>query len=279
MAPAAVVRLLFREERRSVRAVEAAADAVAAVAVAAAQALATGGRLVYLGAGTSGRLGALDAAECGPTFGARPGQVVAVVAGGARALRRAVEGAEDDARAAGRALARIRVGPRDLVVGIAASGITPFVVGGLHTARHAAATTALVTCAPGAARAAGVHADLLVGLAVGPEVLAGSTRLKAGTATKLVLNAISTAAMVSIGKCYGPRMIDVVPSSAKLRARARRLIAELTGRPTRAGRLLARAGGRVKTAVVMGRLGVDRAEAERRLRAAGGRLRALIGDP
>src|SRR5262249_26206505 len=122
MAPAAVVRLLLREERRSVRAVEAAADAVAAIAVAAAHALAAGGRLVYLGAGPGGRRGAPDAAGCGPPFGARPGQVVAVVAGGARALRRAVEGAEDDARAADRALARLRVGPRDLVVGIAASG-------------------------------------------------------------------------------------------------------------------------------------------------------------
>jgi len=275
----AVVRLLAREERRSVRAVADAAVTIGAIAEAAARALGGGGRLIYLGAGTSGRLATLDAAECGPTFGARPGQIVALIAGGARALRRAVEGAEDDGAAAARAIARLRPTARDLVVGIAASGVTPFVASGLAAAGDAGATTALVTCAPAAARAAGLRPDLVVGLDVGPEVLAGSTRLKAGTATKLTLNAISTAAMVALGKCYGPRMVDVVPSSAKLRARAERMVADLGGRPARAADLLAAAGGRVKTAVVMARLGVDRAEAERRLAASGGRLRAVIGPP
>jgi len=226
MSPEAVVRLLADEERKSVRAVAAAAGRIAAVAEAAADALAAGGRLVYLGAGTSGRLGALDAAECGPTFGARPGQVVAVVAGGAAALRRSVEGAEDDGPAAARALGRLRVGAKDLVVGIAASGVTPFVAAGLAAARSAGATTALVSCAPSA-----IPVDHRVVIDTGAEVLAGSTRLKAGTATKLALNAISTAAMVRLGKCYGPRMVDLRPTSAKLRARARRLVAELTGKP------------------------------------------------
>ena len=272
MSAAAVVRLLAREERRSVRAVAAAAKPIAEVAQAAADKLAAGGRLVYLGAGTSGRLGALDAAECGPTFGARPGQVVAVVAGGAAALRRSVEGAEDDGLAAARALARLRVGRRDLVVGIAASGVTPFVAAGLAAARGAGATTALVSCAP-----SDIAVDHRVVLDTGAEVLAGSTRLKAGTATKLTLNAISTAAMVRLGKCYGARMVDLRPTSAKLRARARRLVAELTGLPPEL--LLRQAQDQVKTAVVMGRLDVDRDEAERRLAAAGGRLRDVIGPP
>jgi N-acetylmuramic acid 6-phosphate etherase len=271
----AVVRLLVREERRSVAAVAAASAAVAAVAEAAAAALANGGRLIYLGAGTSGRLAALDAAECGPTFGARPGQVVAVAAGGRAALARAVEGAEDRGRDATRALARLRVGARDVVVGVTASGVTRFVLAGLAAARRAGATTALVTC--GRAR---VAVDHVVELSVGAEVVAGSTRLKAGTATKLVLNAISTAAFVRAGACWGGRMVDVVPQNAKLRARARRLVADITGQPpARAAALLRAAGGRVKVAAVMGRLGTGRADAERRLDAAGGRLRAVIGPP
>jgi N-acetylmuramic acid 6-phosphate etherase len=273
-----IVRLMAREERRSVAAVAAAAAEIAAVAEAAARALAGGGRLIYLGAGTSGRLAALDAAECGPTFGAAPGQVVAVVAGGARALRRAVEGAEDDAAEGARRVRALRVGRRDLVVGVAASGVTPFVRAALEAAAAYGAATALITAAPEAARAAGARPDRLVGLEVGPEVLAGSTRLKAGTATKLALNAISTAAMVRLGKCYGPRMVDVVAGSAKLRARAIRMVSELTGAPpSEAARLLARAGGRVKTAVVMRRLGLDRRAAEARLAAAAGRLREVVG--
>jgi N-acetylmuramic acid 6-phosphate etherase len=280
MSAAAIVRLLAREERRSARAVERAAPAIARVAEAVAAAIIAGGRLVYAGAGTSGRLGALDAAECPPTFGTRPAQVVAVVAGGARALRRAVEGAEDRAGDARAALGRLRVGPNDVVVGIAASGVTPFVRAALVAARGAGAFTALVTCAPAAARAAGARADVVVPLSVGPEVLAGSTRLKAGTATKLALNAISTAAMVRAGKCYGARMVDVRATSVKLGARARRMVAELLGTSGPAARrLLAHAGGNVKVAVAMGRLGVGRAEAEARLAAAGGRLRQVVGPP
>jgi N-acetylmuramic acid 6-phosphate etherase len=204
-----------------------------------------------------------------------PARLFAIVAGGARALRRAVEGAEDDAAAARRAITRRRVGARDVVVGIAASGVTRFVGAALAAAAARGARTALITAAPAAAR---VATDHLVGLPVGPEVLAGSTRLKAGTATKLTLNAISTAAMVRLGKCHGPRMVDLVATSAKLRARARRILAELAGvEGAAADRLLARAGGRVKTAVVMARTGLPRRAAERRLAAAGGRLRAVLG--
>ncbi len=274
LPPAAIVKLLAREEKRSVAAVARAAGEIAAVAGAATRALEAGGRLVYAGAGTSGRLATLDAAECLPTFGVLPGQVVAVMAGGARALRQAVEGAEDRGPDAERALARLRVDARDRVVGLAASGVTPFVHAALAGARARGATTALVTCNPRVA----ASADHVVRLDVGPEVLAGSTRLKAGTATKLALNAISTAAMIGLGKTYGPRMVDLVATNDKLRARARRIVVELTGlAPAAAGRLLARAGGRVKTAVVMARTGSSRREAERRLVEAGGHLRRVIG--
>ncbi len=275
-----VVALLVREERRSVAAVQRAAPKIAAVATLAARALAAGGRLVYVGAGTSGRLAALDAAECPPTFGTRPRDVVAVVAGGARALRRAVEGAEDDEAAAVRALTRLRIGQHDTVIAVAASGVTPFARAALAFARAAGAATALVTCAGAAARRAGFHADVVIALAVGPEVLAGSTRLKAGTATKLALNAISTAAMVALGRCYGPDMVDLRATSAKLRARARRLLVRHTElRGAAATRLLDAAGGHVKLAIAMARLDLARPEAARRLAACDGRLRALVGPP
>jgi len=286
MPAEAIVGLLAREERRSVAAVAGARREIARVAEAAAAALAGGGRLIYVGAGTSGRLAALDAAECPPTFGTRPSQVLAVIAGGPRAFTRAVEGAEDDAGAGAREMRRRRVGSRDAVVGVAASGVTPFVHGALATARAAGAATALITCAPEAAARAlaaaapptGRAAPIIVGLRVGPEVLAGSTRLKAGTATKLALNAVSTAAMVRLGKCYGPRMVDVVATSAKLMDRARRMVMDLTDRDRRsADRLLSQAGGSVKVALVMGWLGVSREEAELRLRDANGRLRSVLG--
>jgi N-acetylmuramic acid 6-phosphate etherase len=280
LSPLAVVRLMAREERRSVRAVEQAAPVIAAVVERVTAALASGGRLIYAGAGTSGRLAALDAAECPPTFGVRPGMVVALLAGGDRAMRRAAEGAEDNEDEARKAVARLRVSARDVVVGVAASGVTPFVRAVLAEARARGAATALVTCAPAAAKRAGLVADHVIGLEVGPEVLAGSTRLKAGTATKITLNALSTGAMIGLGKCYGPRMVDVMATNAKLRSRARRLIAELTTRTgAAADRLLRAADGSVKVAAVMARLELGRAEAERRLEASGGRLRALLGPP
>jgi N-acetylmuramic acid 6-phosphate etherase len=275
-----VARLMLREERKSARAAERAASEIACVAAAAAQALARGGRLIYIGAGTSGRLAVLDASECPPTFGVRPSQVVAMMAGGARAIRRSVEGAEDDEAAAVHSLTRLRVGAKDVVVGVAASGVTPFALAALRTARAKGALTALVTCAPAAARAAGAAADVMIGLEVGPEVLAGSTRLKAGTATKMALNAISSTAMVLLGKCYGPRMVDLRVTNAKLRARARRMITDLTRLSAdEADRVLAASGRQVKVAIAMARLGIPRDQAIRRLRAAAGRLRAVIGSP
>ena len=202
---------------------------------------------MYAGAGTSGRLGVLDAAECPPTFGVSPGQVVGVIAGGRRALWRAVEGAEDRGADARRALGRLRVGPRDVVCGICASGVTPFALAALREARRRGARTIAVTCAPSAALRA--LADVLVAPRPGPEVLAGSTRMKAGLATKMVLHTLTTGVMVRLGKVYGNLMVDLRPTSRKLRARALRIVAELTAlppasapRPRSAGRRPARRG-------------------------------------
>ncbi|MBI4511659.1 MAG: N-acetylmuramic acid 6-phosphate etherase [Deltaproteobacteria bacterium] len=273
-----IVSLLASEEERSVRAVNRVAARIARAARTCARSLEDGGRIVYVGAGTSGRLAALDAAECPPTFGVRPSQVVAVVAGGPRALRRAVEGAEDRGDDAVRALTKLRLGPKDTMIAIAASGVTPFARAALLFARHASVPSILITCAPMAARAGGARADLVIGLDVGPEVIAGSTRLKAGTATKITLNAISTTAMVLLGKCYGPRMVDLRAGSAKLRARAQRIVVEVGQVPgDRADDLLAAAHGNAKIAIVMARLGVSRKEAEVLLHQSAGRLRRLLG--
>ena len=279
MAATALVRLMAREEHTVARAAERAAPAVARLAEAVAAALGAGGRLIYVGAGSSGRLGVLDAAECPPTFGVAPGLVVGVIAGGARALRRAVEGAEDDVAAAARDVRALRVGARDVVCGIAASGATPYTLAALAAARARGAVTALVSCAaaPAAARAGLAH---VIELAVGPEVLAGSTRLKAGSVTKLVLNTVTTTAMVLAGRCYGPRMVDLVASNRKLRARALAMVRGETGLGQAAATaLLRRAGGRVKLALAMQRGGLSRREAAARLAAVGGRLRAVIGPP
>jgi N-acetylmuramic acid 6-phosphate etherase len=233
---------------------------------------AAGGRLVYVGAGTSGRLGVLDAAECPPTFGTDPAEVVGVIAGGRESVFRAREGAEDDGPAGERAVDEHGVGATDAVVGIAASRRTPYVHGALARARALGAFTALVTCNPG--EDAAVPADVVVAPVVGPEVIAGSTRMKAGTAQKLVLNMITTAAMVRRGKTLGNLMIDLRPGSAKLVERSRRIVMGVLGVDYEvAAGLLDDAEGRVKTALVMGKLGVDRAEAERRLAAAGGFVR------
>ena len=255
---ATVVQYLHQEDLRAVRAAGEQLRAVARLAQAVQRALAAGGRLIYLGAGTSGRLGALDAAECEPTFGARRGQVVALVAGGRRALAQAVEGAEDDARAGAKALRALTPGPRDVVCGISASARTPFVLGALAAARAAGATTALVTCDP----ASRTRVDLPVRLNTGPELVAGSTRLKAATATKLVLNAVSTAAFIGLGRVYRGRMIDARARNAKLRARSQAMVAELTGRtPAEAGRLLRKAGGSARTALAMHFTGLPAAAA------------------
>jgi len=275
----AIARLMNREDRVAVAAVGRVAPAIAAAVDRIVAALRAGGRLFFVGAGTSGRLGVLEAAECPPTFGTRPGLVQAIIAGGRRAVFRSREGAEDDARAAARAV-RARVRRGDVVVGVSASGVTPFVAGALDTARRVGAATVLVSCNPAALRGRPAGGAVVVAPAPGPEVLAGSTRLKAGTATKLVLNTLTTASMTRLGKVYGNRMVDVQPRSAKLRARAERLVAEIAGvRPARARLVLQQAHGRVRLAVVMARRNLPAGAAARALRAAGGSLRSALERP
>lgn len=235
----------------------------------------SGGRLFYVGAGTSGRLGVLDASECPPTYSTPPHLVQGIIAGGDTALRTSVEGAEDDPDAARRELESRKLGGADVVVGIAASGSTPFVRGALQAARARGAFAALVTCNPRAELAA--LADLVIAPAVGPEVIAGSTRMKAGTATKLVLNTITTAAMIRWGKVFGNRMVDVKPACAKLVERATRLVCELAEvSRERALELLGASAGRVKVAVVMQRRGVAQAEAEALLEQSEGLLHRAL---
>jgi N-acetylmuramic acid 6-phosphate etherase len=243
------------------------------------QAFRAGGRLVYVGAGTSGRLGVLDAAECPPTFGTPPEMVVGVIAGGYPALVKSVEGAEDDVNAAIGEMDSRRVGPDDVVVGIAASGTTPFVRAALSRAQTLGARTAIVTCSepPKLLRET---CDACILVAVGPEVVTGSTRMKAGTATKLVLNTLSTAAMIRLGKTYGNLMVDLRAWNDKLIDRSERIVMETTGLPREEARgVIEAADGRVKTAIVMARRRVSRDEAERLLEEHHGRLRAIVGDP
>jgi N-acetylmuramic acid 6-phosphate etherase len=265
--PEEVIRRLHREDVVAVRAVRPALRGMARVARSVADALQAGGRLVYVGAGTSGRLGVLDASECPPTFGTFPTQVQAVIAGGPRAMTRAVEGAEDDAEAGTRSMRRLRVGPSDVVCGISASASTPFVRGALQEARRRGARTVLVCCGP---PAPGMEADEVLLAQTGPELVAGSTRLKAGTATKLILNALTTTAFVTLGKVYRGRMVDMRPGNAKLRARAARMVAELTELALPAAqRLLEQAGHEVKVALAMHFAGVSAEEARRRLKHSG----------
>lgn len=240
--------LLHEGDVEATRAVGLALPALARLADLAARALGSGGRIVYVGAGTSGRLGALDAAECPPTFGVAPSRVVALVAGGARALRRAVEGAEDDREAGRRDVRRAEASARDVVIGISASGTTPYVVAALHEARARGAATGLLTSNP-TARPPGA---IRVLLDTGPELVAGSTRMKAGSATKMALSLLSTAAMLRLGKVQDGRMVDLEPTSAKLRLRARRMVMELSGcTAARAEAALGASEWRVREAVRM----------------------------
>jgi N-acetylmuramic acid 6-phosphate etherase len=269
-----VVALLLDEDRRAIAAAAREAPAVARAARLMARVLGSGGDAVFLGAGTSGRLGVLEAAECPPTFGTPPRRIRAVMAGGPQSVFRSREGAEDREQAGRRAGSRLRA--RDLLVGISASSVTPFVRAALEAARRRGAATVLVTCAP--ARGLRRLADVVIAVRTGPEVLTGSTRLKAGSATKAVLNAVTTAAMVRLGKVYGNLMVDLRPSSAKLADRSRRIVAA-AGRvgEDEAARLLREARGEVRTAIVMGRLDVPAAEARARLARVGGRVRRALG--
>jgi N-acetylmuramic acid 6-phosphate etherase len=270
----AFLRAMHAEDLRAVRAVGRALPAIAKTADAATASLRSGGRLIYAGAGTSGRLAALDAAECPPTFGVSPSRVVALIAGGRRALDRAVEGAEDDAAAGARAVERLRPTSRDTVVGLTASGDTPFVVGALLAARRARATTALICGAiPPSSR---VLTRIVVHLDTGPELVQGSTRLKAGTAAKLALNMISTRAMAASGKLLRGRMVELRPTSEKLRRRSTRIVMELGGLFRAEAEALVERGGSVKVALAMAALGVDRRRALAALRATGGNLGDLL---
>jgi N-acetylmuramic acid 6-phosphate etherase len=238
-----------------------------------------GGRLIYVGAGTSGRLGVLDAAECPPTFGTPPEMVLGVIAGGYPALVRSVEGAEDDVNAGLGEMDARRVGPDDVVAGIAASGTTPFVRAALSRAQTLGARSVLVTCADPPALLQET-CDVCIVVKVGPEVVTGSTRMKAGSATKLVLNTLTTGAMIRIGKTYGNLMVDLRAWNDKLIDRSQRIVMETTGLPRDEARaVLDAAGGRVKTAIVMARRGVSGDEADRLLGEHQGRLRTIVGDP
>ena len=268
---AALARTLVEAHRGAVDAALAASEEIARATALVAGAIERGGRVVLVGAGTSGRLAVLDAAELPPTFGLDPALVEGRIAGGDAALRRAVEGAEDDAGAGARAVEDVAAG--DVVIGISASGGAPFVRAALRAARERGAQTVGIVNAPDGALAR--EADVGIVAATGAEPIQGSTRMRAGTAQKIVLNAISTGAMIRLGKTYGNRMVDLVATNAKLRARSERLVRELGG-VADARALLDAAGGSVKTAVVMARRGVDRIEAERLLGDARGRLARVI---
>lgn len=268
-----VVRLINSEDALVAPAVGRQAAAIARAADAIAASLSRGGRLVFIGAGTSGRMGILEAAECPPTFGTDPRQILGVIAGGRGSVFRAKEGAEDDARAGARAVSELSSG--DVVVGIAASGITPFVRAALDAGRRKGCRTVLVTSGDPVRDSA----EIVINPRVGPEVITGSTRLKAGTAAKLALNTLTVAAMIRLNKVYDHWMVDLRPTNRKLRLRAIRLISELGRVPMPdAEQLLERSGRHVKTAVVMARLGLSKRQALARLRSAQGSLRAALGE-
>jgi N-acetylmuramic acid 6-phosphate etherase len=275
LSPIELVRAMHTTDTEAVDAVERQLPQIARAIEAIAARLDAGGRLFYLGAGTSGRLGVLDASECPPTYNTPPELVQGLIAGGDVALRRSVERAEDDESQGQRDLEQHGFSVKDVLVGIAASGRTPYVLGGIRYARGLGALTVGLSCVPQSALAQA--AELAITPATGPEVVTGSTRMKAGTATKLVLNMLSTGTMVRLGYVYGNLMVNVQPTNVKLRDRAARIIATITGLEyPEAAALLERAGS-VKTAVVMQKLNLSREEAEQRLSAARGRLRDALG--
>jgi N-acetylmuramic acid 6-phosphate etherase len=273
-----LVQLMAAEDALVPPAVAGASEAIAKAIDVVVERLSRGGRLIYVGAGTAGRTGVVDAAESGPTFNSPPGQVVGVMAGGANAFVTPVEGAEDDAQGGRRDLERLRLEADDVVVAVSASGRTPYVLGAAAYARTVGAATVGVACNVEAALSAGV--DVPIEVVVGPEFIAGSTRLKAGTAQKLVLNMISTIAMVRLGKTFGNLMVDVRATSEKLRARVVRIVAQAAGATDDAAAgALAAAEGDAKAAILMLRRGLSADDARRRLDACGRNLRrALDGD-
>ncbi len=274
---AGIVAVMNAEDAGVAAAVARESEAIARAIEIVADRFRSGGRLVYIGAGTSGRLGVLDASECPPTFGTPPEMVVGLIAGGMQALTRAIEGAEDSRELAAADLAAIGLSSRDVLVGIATSGRTPYVLGGLAHAREVGAFAIGLACNDNSELER--VAEMMIVPKVGPEIVAGSTRLKAGTATKMVLNMLTTGAMIRIGKTYGNLMVDLRATNVKLVARTRRIVAALTGAAEdEAERLVAAADGELKTAVVAKARGVSPAEARRLLAEAGGHLRRALGD-
>ncbi len=272
---AGLVEIINREDRRVPEAVAKERDRLAEAVDLIVERFRRGGRLIYVGAGTSGRLGVLDASECPPTFGVPPTMVQGIIAGGRPALVRSAEGLEDVADDGGGAVDAKRVSEKDVVVGVAACGLTPYVRGAVERARALGAATVFVTCSPEVRRQ--VEADVVICPVVGPEVVTGSTRMKAGTATKLVLNTLTTASMVRLGKVYDNLMVDLKATNAKLQDRAERIVMTVTGVDRRAAReLLERADGETKTAIVMHERGVTCAQARRLLSKARGFLREVL---
>ena len=272
-----IVRLMNREDRKVAAAVGRALPAIARAVDAIVKAIRNGGRLLYVGAGSSGRMAVLDAAECPPTFGTSPKLVQALIAGGRPAVTGAVEGAEDSSANAERDLHAKKLTRRDVVVGITASGTTPYVLASLQYARRRGATTVAITV--NARTPVARLAKILIATEVGPEVLTGSTRLKAGTSQKMVLNMLSTAAMVRLGHVYENLMIDVKPSNQKVSARIQRILAEASGKSLSAAeRVLRQARHNMRVALVMLKLGVDVRSAKKKLAAAKGNLYEALGE-
>jgi N-acetylmuramic acid 6-phosphate etherase len=272
-----IIDLIGLEDRKVVSAVHRERERIAHGVDIIVAGLRKGGRLLLVGAGTSGRLGILEASEMPPTFGTSPTLVRAIMAGGQEAVFRTREGVEDNFEEGARSVARLRVSRKDVVIGVSASGLTQFVRGALTAARNKGARIIFVTCWPGTELQN--YVDLIIAPAVGPEVIAGSTRLKAGTATKMVLNMLTTIAMIRIGKTYGNLMVDVQTGSEKLRDRARRIVAIVTGLdPDDAGVLLKRAKWNVKAAIVMQRTGTTYAQALSRIRKADDSIRTALGE-
>lgn len=275
MTPLEIVTAMNREDARVPESIRPQLPNIAQCVAWATEAIRSGGRLIYMGAGTSGRLGVLDAVECPPTFGVSPDVVVGLIAGGERAFVKAVEGAEDSRELGKADLEAIGLKPKDLVVGIAASGRTPYVLGGLAYANSLGCKTAAISCNPGSA--VGKEARLAIEVAPGPECLTGSTRLKAGTAQKLILNMISTATMVGCGKAYSNLMVDVMQTNEKLVVRAQNIVMEATGvSRDSAKEAIALAGGSCKLAVTMILADCTVEEAKERLERCGGSVRQAI---
>lgn len=270
-----IVDRISAEDRKTAEIVAGALDEISQAGELAAAALKAGGRLVYVGAGTSGRLGVLDASECPPTFGSDPAQVVGLISGGYDTLVLSKEGVEDNASQAVSDLIKLHLQPRDFVVGITASRRTPYTLAALKEAHKTGCKTALLICNDPAEL--DFAPDVLISLPVGPEVLTGSTRMKSGTVTKMALNMISTTAMTLLGKTYGNVMVDLQSTSDKLSARSRKILMDLLELDYEgADQLLAEAEGSVKTALVMGKLSISKSDAEKRLKAAGGFVRRAL---